>query len=409
MIIPDQSRSDTQEAANGRVRGLERRGNSRQFEPNESGSPEPDEIAETAIDSGLPATDYVDTNNRLVDELERILHGDFAGRPTDPESDGLPAGDFPLASDGFEEELDEGNASFAPAYGDPPDDPLQLEDDHEPFQETRGGFWEPTEPTEEDPRRSEEPIDRMPVGRFTIATILLMVVAGGTYAYVQLTGDPVLPLNGGTEIAAASPLGGAAPEADTFAAAPDPGSPAIELNGPGLITELEDDPAAQIEPAVETVQPRMVRTVAIPAPIAETANANAADPTPEANEVAGVGGPLVEPEVVEPEAVEPEPAELVANATPEIVTEPTPAEPAAAEAGFDPAGGTPPTAAIPPTTLATTNDWVNLRAGPDNDAAVIQTVPFGAELQLVGCDPWCEVYYEGTHGWIWRDFINATP
>jgi uncharacterized protein YraI len=52
---------------------------------------------------------------------------------------------------------------------------------------------------------------------------------------------------------------------------------------------------------------------------------------------------------------------------------------------------------------------VNLRAGPDNDAAVIQTVPFGAELQLIGCDPWCEVYYEGTHGWIWRDFINATP
>ena len=404
MIISDRSRSDTQEAANTRVLGPDPRGNSRQAEPTELGTPEPSEISETVIDDGLPAPDYVDTNNRLVDELERILHGDFADRTAVPEGDGLLAGDFPLASDGFEEELDEENASFAPAYGDPTDEPIPLEEGNEPLQEARAGFWEPDEPTVDEPRRSDEPIDRMPVGRFTIATILLMVVAGGTYAYVQLTGDPVLQLNGEAEIAAASPLGGAAAEAETVAAAPDPGALVIDANGEGVATEMEDGPIAGIEAAVETVQPRLVRTVAIPAPTAEAANANAANPTPEANEVAGLGGPLVEPE-----AAEPEPAELFANLTPEIVADPTPAEPPAAEAGFDPADATPPTTVTSPTTVATTNDWVNLRAGPDNDSAVIQTVPFGAELQLVGCDPWCEVYYEGTHGWIWRDFINTAP
>jgi hypothetical protein len=354
MTISDRSRSNTPEAPNGQILRRDHGGNSRYAEPHEVGAPAPNETSDTA----LPASDYVDTNNRLVDELERILHGDFADGP---DSHDVMAGDFPLAGGGFGGDLDEETAPFAPA-----------------------GFWETKEPFIEEPGLSDEPIDRMPIGRFTVATILLMVVAGGTYAYVQLTGDPVLPLSGGTEIAAASPLGGAPVEAEAVVDEPDP--VAIDPNEAGHIAELEDAPVAEFEPAVATLQPRLVRTAPITAPTAEAANAAAVDPTPETNELAGLGGPPAEPDPT-----------------------PMPAKPLTAEAGFDPAGAAPPTTVARSTTVVTTNDWVNLRAGPDNDAAVIQTVPFGAELQLIGCDPWCEVYYEGTHGWIWRDFINATP
>lgn len=59
---------------------------------------------------------------------------------------------------------------------------------------------------------------------------------------------------------------------------------------------------------------------------------------------------------------------------------------------------------LPP---ARTNQWVNMRAGPDNDAEILTVVPFDAEIGAeADCRSWCEVVYEGQRGYIYQSFIR---
>jgi hypothetical protein len=58
---------------------------------------------------------------------------------------------------------------------------------------------------------------------------------------------------------------------------------------------------------------------------------------------------------------------------------------------------------------ATARTWVNMRAGPDNGAAVITVVEAGARVNVVACNFWCEVVYNGQTGWIYQDFLNGAP
>jgi uncharacterized protein YraI len=48
-----------------------------------------------------------------------------------------------------------------------------------------------------------------------------------------------------------------------------------------------------------------------------------------------------------------------------------------------------------------------MRAGPDNDAAVITVVAAGATVNVVACNFWCEVVYNGQTGWIYQDYLNG--
>jgi hypothetical protein len=48
---------------------------------------------------------------------------------------------------------------------------------------------------------------------------------------------------------------------------------------------------------------------------------------------------------------------------------------------------------------------VNMRAGPDNSAPVILVVPGRRHVEVIGCDYWCEVVYNGKRGWIYKGFI----
>lgn len=48
---------------------------------------------------------------------------------------------------------------------------------------------------------------------------------------------------------------------------------------------------------------------------------------------------------------------------------------------------------------------VNMRAGPDNAAAVIKVVPRNSNVEVIGCDYWCEVIYAGKRGWIYKGFL----
>lgn len=57
------------------------------------------------------------------------------------------------------------------------------------------------------------------------------------------------------------------------------------------------------------------------------------------------------------------------------------------------------------TRTAPVNSDVNLRAGPDNKAKVIRTVPRNSKVEVIGCNYWCEVIYAGKRGYIYKSFI----
>jgi hypothetical protein len=57
------------------------------------------------------------------------------------------------------------------------------------------------------------------------------------------------------------------------------------------------------------------------------------------------------------------------------------------------------------TRTAPVNSDVNLRAGPDNKAKVIRTVPRNSKVEVIGCNFWCEVFYAGKRGYIYKKFI----
>jgi hypothetical protein len=48
---------------------------------------------------------------------------------------------------------------------------------------------------------------------------------------------------------------------------------------------------------------------------------------------------------------------------------------------------------------------VNMRAGPDNSAPVILVVPGKRHVEVIACDFWCEVVYDGKRGWIYKGFV----
>ena len=61
----------------------------------------------------------------------------------------------------------------------------------------------------------------------------------------------------------------------------------------------------------------------------------------------------------------------------------------------------------PQTRSAAVTTDVNLRAEPDNGAAVILVVPGKSDVEVIGCDYWCEVIYAGKRGWIYKGFVRG--
>jgi hypothetical protein len=54
---------------------------------------------------------------------------------------------------------------------------------------------------------------------------------------------------------------------------------------------------------------------------------------------------------------------------------------------------------------AKATQYVNMRAGPDDDATVLTVVPANASIEAEDDCRWCEVSYEGKTGYIYRSFI----
>lgn len=55
---------------------------------------------------------------------------------------------------------------------------------------------------------------------------------------------------------------------------------------------------------------------------------------------------------------------------------------------------------------AITTRYVNMRAGPEDDAEVLRVVPALAEIDAEADCGWCSVTYEGQSGYIYRSFIS---
>jgi hypothetical protein len=55
----------------------------------------------------------------------------------------------------------------------------------------------------------------------------------------------------------------------------------------------------------------------------------------------------------------------------------------------------------------TVTSYVNLRAGPENDAEILQIVPENANVTLLDhCPNWCEVEHDGVRGFIYGSFVD---
>ena len=49
---------------------------------------------------------------------------------------------------------------------------------------------------------------------------------------------------------------------------------------------------------------------------------------------------------------------------------------------------------------------VTMRSGPKKGAAAIATVPARASVQVMNCKQWCEIVYNGKHGWVYKSYVK---
>ncbi len=50
---------------------------------------------------------------------------------------------------------------------------------------------------------------------------------------------------------------------------------------------------------------------------------------------------------------------------------------------------------------------VTMRTGPKNSAAAIVTIPAKTSVQVMGCNKWCQIVYNGKRGWIYKSFVKT--
>ena len=53
------------------------------------------------------------------------------------------------------------------------------------------------------------------------------------------------------------------------------------------------------------------------------------------------------------------------------------------------------------------NHGVNMRSRPESGSRVLTVVPKSASVELVGCKLWCEVFYKGRRGYLFKDFVQG--
>ena len=184
----------------------------------------------------------------------------------------------------------------------------------------------------------------------------------------------------------------AAPAASPPATAP-VAAPVVVAEEPALTTAQEMPLAALAEPVAEIDTAEAGPPAEQPVPQTFTDPAQTASilgVTPTRNAL------LPEVEVAETEA---EIASLEARQRVEVEEDigPVDVQQAAASAPLQTA------AAMQP---AIAGNYVNLRAGPSDDAEVLMVVPANASIEAETDCNWCAVAYDGREGYIYKTFIN---
>ncbi|QBK29572.1 hypothetical protein E0E05_02550 [Roseitalea porphyridii] len=267
-----------------------------------------------------------------------------------------------------------------------------------------------------------EPRDR-PVGRGTarLATFTAVALAAGSLigAAAMLTagdGEPKLataPAEQTEQAAPATSVAATEPDtvetqaaepARTAAADPTPEEPASSPTEPSAATETAatTDAATDTAPATRT----LTDTQSLAARFGEPAPQADAPAQPDEALARAAADQPAEPAGTEPGG-EIEVAETEAEA---LAIEERLSAAGAAYFELPPQADDPFEAAISddvPLPRAFANAWVNMRAGPDNDAEILTVVPGGAEIGAeADCEGWCAVVYEGQRGYIYQSFIR---
>jgi uncharacterized protein YraI len=47
-----------------------------------------------------------------------------------------------------------------------------------------------------------------------------------------------------------------------------------------------------------------------------------------------------------------------------------------------------------------------MRSGPKSGASAIDTVPAKTAIEVISCEKWCEIVYEGKRGFVYKSFVQ---
>ena len=51
---------------------------------------------------------------------------------------------------------------------------------------------------------------------------------------------------------------------------------------------------------------------------------------------------------------------------------------------------------------------VNLRSSPRKGSSIAVVVPAGSAVNVLSCNGWCEVVYNGKKGWVYKNFLASS-
>ncbi|MDX8527842.1 SH3 domain-containing protein [Mesorhizobium sp. MSK_1335] len=219
---------------------------------------------------------------------------------------------------------------------------------------------------------------------------------------------PTIPVKT-TKIApvAAAVTVAAAPQAARKADAVSPATAAREASIPALASNNPRWTASDAEPAPAQAKDQ-------PAPSKQAADTSAAQSTDTAfaepaaeNDASNALSEVAAPGSETPAAVK-KPGDKMDGAQTAAIPEARPQVPDPQPAATNDAAQAKPK---PQKASATANGrilrGVTMRSGPKKGAAAIGTIPAKSSVQVMSCKQWCEIVYNGKHGWVYKSYVKT--
>jgi hypothetical protein len=382
-------------------RRLTRRGSASRMQPSATST------ARKADAREIPVQDFAKLEALLAKALQRapspsIAAGDTEGKPA-PGDREPPRRRAPLLAPRVVARRSEPPLS---ARGVPPEPKLPSVEETEsvlPIRAQQAGLAAHLHRLEEPPQFAAKPRANRPlVARAmglaaTVFSLVALVAVSALLVLLAVGSEPPAPV---------------AEESAAAANAPDAPLPA-EPVGPAVVTgSIDTKRDASRIPAQESAAPRFGTVRAAVAQDAPAMSPQAQETPAAENVLAGSAAPA--PRALDAQSVFAPPvgAHHAASGQGSTGQGFAPMNADTASSAVAPANAAPETVAsiaepAAPTRSAPVTTHVNMRAGPDNDAAVVVVVPEGRNVDVVECNQWCEVIYDGRQGFIHRKFVTG--